>query len=303
MKKIIIAGGNSFIGRHVVEQLAEKNDMTVFVRFVTEELKKWGERLGIKMVGLELDDYNKMGDYVSDCDLYLPFTWEGTKKGDRDDLGKNKKSYEKILESVKILVEEKGCKKIIYPGSIQEYGEQKTFFTEESKCEPQSWYGKYKYLLGREIQEKCEAKKINFVELRIFSVYGCDDSDDKFLNQIIDHLLAKETIECTRCEQKWDFLHVKDLANAIKKITEKDIESGIYNIASSEQKVLKEYMEIVRKKIDPDGRIEYGKIPYKDGVIPHVDYNAQKLQRELGWRSTISFEAGVEEIIEERQKR
>ena len=61
-------------------------------------------------------------------------------------------------------------------------------------------------------------------------------------------MLNNEEIELSSCTQHWNFLYVKDAAALIHKASrnaflDKNFHFGIYNLASNDTRVLKDYVE------------------------------------------------------------
>ncbi len=292
-KKLVIAGGTSFIARNLIKELSLENyEITSLVRKRTH----LQEREGVNYISLSMQDYNTIDKYISKCDCYIPFTWNGTKRAERNNRQKNEESYRCILDSIQILIEKCGCTKIILPGSFLEYKNQHVPIDEETICDSELEYGRYKYKLYEEAYKLCVRKGVKLVETRLFGVYGEEDNEEKMLNQIMKRMLRNEDIRLTRGEQIWNFLYISDVVNVFRELIEKDVESGCYNIASNEHRTLKSYIEEMKKIMESKSNLVFGAVSYGTDVIPHMICITDKIREAIDWAPEVTFSEGIKRM-------
>jgi nucleoside-diphosphate-sugar epimerase len=293
-KVVVIAGGGSFLA----SGLLSKIDLSRYrVLALVREIPQRSMREGIEYIQVDMQQYDKLDRYVEHCDIYIPFTWDGTKKQDRNNREKNENSCRCIFDSIRVMVEKCGCKKVILPGTFSEYKNDHKPIDESTECESDLEYGKYKNRLYRNAYEYCEKKDVLLIELRLFSIYGAGDDEAKMLEGMIKKMLCDEPIMLTRAEQIWDFVHVDDIAELFLILLDKDLESGCYNVASSAGRTLKSYLEEARAITGSKSRMEYGAIPYEKDEVPHVICVTDKLKKATNWKPKISFADGIREMI------
>ena len=117
MEHLVIAGGTSFIARHLLRRIDKtKYRVTALVRHLPPEKID-----GVTYVCLALAEYDKLPAYVPQCDIYLPFVWDGTRKAAREAEEVNEASYRAVFQSIQAMIRQCGCKKIILPGTCHEY--------------------------------------------------------------------------------------------------------------------------------------------------------------------------------------
>lgn len=294
-KRVVISGGGSFIARHFVKKLdINKYDIVLVMRNIPEEKLQIE---GIRYIALDMEEYREFDRYIDRCDYYLPFTWAGTRREDRNNQEINEKSYCCILASIKTLIEKCGCTKVIIPGTFSEYKNEYVPINETTVSKPELAYGKYKYQLYQDVSALCKENGISYIEARLFSVYGPDDGESKMINSILKKMIKNEKIAVTKSEHIWDFIHVDDVAEAFLKLMESEVESGCYNVATMDHRTLKSYFEEMKKLAGSSSRLLYGAIPYEDDQIPHVICDTRKILRSVNWKPRISFEKGIQEMI------
>lgn len=292
MEHLVIAGGTSFIARHLLRRLDKtKYRVTAVVRHLpTEKID------GVQNVCLALAEYDKLPEYVPQCDMYLPFVWDGTQQAAREAEAVNEASYRDVYQSIQAMIRQCGCKKVILPGTCHEYENTGCPIDEEAPCQPQNHYGAYKYRLYKETAVLCRQTGTELVALRMFSVYGADDRREKMVNTWMRQMLCHEPLLMTEGQQMWSFLHVEDAARAFAMAIEGKIAGGCYHLAAMEHRRLRDFVEEMKAIAESRSEIRYGAVPYPAGVIPHVIFVSRKGQREFHWSPRISFSDGMREM-------
>ena len=153
-----------------------------------------------------------------------------------------------------------GCKNINVMGTMQEIGFYTGEINENTPCNPMSLYGKSTNILRHEIQLYAENKCV-FQWLRAFYIYG----DDNFGNSIFCKIRkavdnGSKTFPFTTGKNKYDFIHVDDLAMQISEtILQKEV-TGIINCCSGRPVSLADQVEwyIRENKLDIklEGRLD-----------------------------------------------
>ena len=110
-------------------------------------------------------------------------------------------------------------------------------------------YGKAKLSFGRWATEQSLLSEIyddapmQFIHMRIYSVYGSGDHETSLVNTVLRAALRHEAVTLGPCEQRWNYLEVHDLARAIRiLLSSEDTRTGIYDIAGSDSRMLKKYV-------------------------------------------------------------
>ena len=68
-------------------------------------------------------------------------------------------------------------------------------------------------------------------------------------------------------------------------------------LGSMDGRVLKDYIEIIKNKIDGDAELGYGEVPYGKEQIMHLEADIAELTKDTGGVPEISFEEGIEKAI------
>ena len=176
-------------------------------------------------------------------DAWVHFAWDGVGSAGRSDTNiqiENIQNAKKAYLYAKLL----GARKFLFAGSQAEYGRGN-----HRVPLPVSPYGKAKLSFGRWATEQSLLSEIyddapmQFIHMRIYSVYGSGDHETSLVNTVLRAALRHEAITLGPCEQRWNYLEVHDLARAIRiLLSSEDTRTGIYDIAGSDSRMLKKYV-------------------------------------------------------------
>lgn len=288
LKHVVVAGASSFLAGHLLPMLSGKYRVTGLSRRLGEVVCS-----GIDYAQLELANYDQFSKIVSSCDIYVPFIWAGTKREERASEQVNEASFHAVMESVRQAIAQ-GCQKIILPGTCAEFANDGQPIDEETAYRPDTPYGRWKQQLYQETKKLCADTGTHFLCLRMFSVYGSDDRRDKMINSIWGKLCAGASVEMTEGLQLWSFLHVDDAARAfLLAVESEDLSDGCYNLAATEHRRLRDFVEEMREAANSSSEICYGAVPYADGKIPHTLFLSRKAGSIFSWQPKISFSEGI----------
>ena len=184
-----------------------------------------------------------MGDTAPLIDAWVHFAWDGVGSAGRSDTNiqiENIQNAKKAYLYAKLL----GARKFLFAGSQAEYG-----IGNHRVPMPVSPYGKAKLAFGRWATEQSLLSELyddapmQFIHMRIYSVYGSGDHETSLVNTVLRAALRHEAITLGPCEQRWNYLEVHDLARAIDILfRSEDTRTGIYDIAGSDSRMLKKYV-------------------------------------------------------------
>lgn len=176
-------------------------------------------------------------------DAWIHFAWDGVGSAGRSDTNiqiENIQNAKKAYLYAKLL----GARKFLFAGSQAEYG-----IGNHRVPMPVSPYGKAKLAFGRWATEQSLLSELyddapmQFIHMRIYSVYGSGDHETSLVNTVLRAALRHEAITLGPCEQRWNYLEVHDLARAIRiLLSSEDTRTGIYDIAGSDSRMLKKYV-------------------------------------------------------------
>ncbi len=288
MKKntIVITGVNGFIGANIAIHFLANGYKVIGLARSTSNLSRC--TAFIKNTGftiLHYEDANLAEQLKAQTDFVLIHTaWQGVTAQERMDWSIQFKNLElgfKLLQ----LAKECSFTTVIGLGSQAEYGSFEGRVDENYPCNPNTAYGLNKHLLSQLWGRFCEESNMQWCWLRLFSVYGLLEDEHWFITNLITRLQKNEDIALTGGDQQYDYLFVEDLAKNIEALINTGGASGIYNLSANRSIQLKEVAGMVKELIPSTGELLFGKIPYRENQIMHMEGNSEKFKTQFGLKA------------------
>ena len=343
MSKIVVTGATSFLGTSIVRKLLSGNHQVFAVvrpgsknrgalREVEEEYGARaeaadkgkaadagpeGEKASLHVIEEELSQLDRIHQQVKvPCEIWIHLGWDGAGSENRTKPELQRKNIPdtlKALEGARQL----GCKRFFYSGSQAEYGVCQSLMSEDIVCHPVSEYGKAKVEAGVRAAKLCERWRaggiwdMEFIHVRIFSIYGTGDHPWSLVNTCLDTFLQGGHMELGACTQQWNFLYIDDLVDGVLSLVfcehlkeTEDAGRGIYNIAGDVEATmpLRNYVETMYELCGRRGDFTYGVLPVNAEGPANLIPDVRKLKEVTGWRPKVSFEEGIRRMIAEKQK-
>lgn len=204
------------------------------------------------------------------------------------------------LGTVKLLdvAKELNCR-FIYTSSIPVIGiPQEIPITESHPLRPRSYYHLSKLFgeLACDMQRRIRDGKI--FSLRISSPYGPGMPENAVLAKFVNLALRSQNIELLGSGQRTqNFVHVRDIVNAIKLTTQAKI-AGTYNLAGLSSVSMESLAHIILDLIpDSSSEILFSEEPDNEEKY-RWDVDLTNSKKQLGYYPKISLEQGLDEYIQ-----
>lgn len=299
MQKVIVLGANGFIGSNLTTYLAEKGIIVIALvdaRFDYSRIKDLRNVECIEFSLEDLDDYFAMRRFTG-SDVIYHLAWEGVNAQYRNDPDIQARN---ILHGIKVFKFANSCgvKKVIIPGSAAEVACGSEPITGREVAAPTDMYSAAKVATRYVCQEYARQLGISLIWTLITSIYGPGRDDNNLLSYAIKSMLKGEKPSFTRLEQQWDYLYIDDLMEALYALGEKGIGGKVYPIGSGEHRQMREYVEIIRRLINPEAELGIGDLPYKTAKIDNQIMNITELKKDTGFSRRYTFEQGILKVID-----
>lgn len=298
MKKVIISGPTGAIGIALIQKLIEQD---VHVAAVCHCGSKRIARIPVsdkvKVIECNLENLKSLPDILErDFDVFYHFGWACTVGDSRNNIDAQIKNIQYTLDAVEV-ARELGCRCFIGAGSQAEYGRYEGKLNSTVPTFPENGYGMAKLCAGQMSRIRCEQLGMEHIWTRILSVYGPYDGDNTMIISIIKKLLQGQKPSCTKGEQMWDYLYAKDAANAFYLLGEKGKSGKTYCLGSGVCISLAEYIEEIRKNVNPSLEVGFGDIPYGEKQVMYLCADITDLKNDIGFEPKYSFPVGIQETI------
>ncbi len=299
-KNVIVTGATGFIGRYLLAELLQNGYEVYAVVRSPEKLPKYDNNTQLHIIHKDLEQLT-VGDLGNvPFDTFFHLGWAGVNREEIDDKAVHKKNYDigiKCLEIAGLI----GCRCFIDTGSKAEYGAECDEQREDAECCPDSAYGKEKLRFYRDALAYCQNVGMRYFHARLFSVIGVGDHPWSLISTACQNFKNHKEMQLGPCTQKWNFTAVEDVVRGLRLLCEstKETEAGdnrIYNIAGSDTRVLRDFVEEVHSLCNSRSKIYYATDVKANGCMNPV---AEKMRRLTGWTEETSFAESISRIMEQ----
>lgn len=271
-KKILVTGAGGYIGRHVVMTLLNMGADVIAIDFFTDLIDERATIIKEDIFSGNENIFSELGG----PDICLHMAW---KDGFIHNSDAHMKSVSRHYEFINNMIKG-GLKHLAVMGTMHEIGYFEGVIDENTPCNPISMYGIAKDALRRSITMMVKDKDITFQWLRAYYIYG----DDKRNNSIFAKLMhaeeeGKTSFPFTSGKNKYDFIHVEDLARLLAISVMQNRVNGIINCCKGEPISLADKVERFIQERNYKIKLEYGAFPDRAYDSPAIWGDNSKINK------------------------
>ncbi len=97
--------------------------------------------------------------------------------------------------------------------------------------------------------------------------------------------------------QKWDWLHVDDVARAIISVAATPTAGGVLNLGSGCAVPVRWAVERIRDFAAPGMELTFGEIPFRPDQVMHMQADISRLTQATGWAPSIPIAEGLASTV------
>jgi UDP-glucose 4-epimerase len=301
--KVLITGVAGFMGSHLADSFLAKG---YEVHGIDNLLGGYEDNIpaGVVWHNVDLGNFDEVKDIFNGVDLVVHTActaYEGLSVFSPALVTKNTSHITTVAVSASIRA---GVKKFVHMSSMARYGSQDVVpFVESMTPKPQDPYGIAKYAAEMLIKNLCETHGMDYVILVPHNIIGPRQKyDDPFRNVasiMINRMLkGQQPIIYGNGEQKRCFSFMQDVIDPLMIACETDVANGMtINIGPDEEFITINQLAVVVAKL-LDFKLDPIYMPGRPQEVFHANCSANKAREILNYKTKVSLEQGLSELIE-----
>jgi nucleoside-diphosphate-sugar epimerase len=294
--RILLTGAAGFIGSHLLRQLVRDHHVAFLVSPATDRWRILDVEHRATRIDADIREVEKAASAIAHFapETVVHLAWSGVTNSHRND-----RSQIENLHATLALIDvahAAGARAFVGVGSQAEYGPSSGALDESSPTQPTTLYGITKLSTCLFARQLCDDLGVRFAWVRLFSSYGPMDDESWLIPSMVLTLLAGGRPKLTLGEQRWDYVYVKDAADALARVALAPTASGIFNLGSGTTATIRSITEQVRDLIDPSLPLGFGEVPYRPDQVMHLEARTDRL-RAIGWSPTVGLAEGLSETV------
>lgn len=299
--KTLVTGGAGFIGSHLVERLIrDGHQVKVLDNLSTGRLENLENLKGNPNLSFSQVDISNLEE-IRGHFKGIEFVFHLAALADVvPSIVQPHKYHQANVDGTIAVLEASrlnAVKKLIYTASSSCYGIPKVYpTTEETAISPQYPYAFTKYIGELYAFSWAKVYKLPIISLRLFNVYGPRSRTSGTYGAVIGVFLAQKLAKAPFTivgdgNQKRDFIYVSDVAAAFVAAATSEVKNEVFNVGSGNPQSVNKLAALFEAK-------DKVYLPKRPGEPDCTWADISKIKRMLGWNPEVSFEKGVQKVLE-----
>jgi UDP-glucose 4-epimerase len=264
MNRILLLGGNGFIGKNIIENYLKEDCRLVLFHLKNDKLDphlKTSRKITI--VGGELKDIKLIREIITRYDINIVIHLVSTLIPSSCVEEYYYDLEHVIIPTYKLLeyICKTDVKFVFFSSGGTIYGKSNFKLKEEHRLAPINYYGFSKLLIEDYIRLLSRSSNLKYLILRPSNVYGKYqrlEAQQGFIAVVIGKVLANKPVEIWGDGKAIrDYIYVQDVAEIVIKIIKSNLINESLNIGSGIGTNLQEIIEIIQKYFEKKIIIEY----------------------------------------------
>ncbi|MED3725797.1 dTDP-glucose 4,6-dehydratase [Priestia filamentosa] len=305
---ILVTGGAGFIGSNFIHYMIETYPEYFIVNYDAltyagnlDNLKEIHHHEHYTFIRGDINNRELLGKVVKGHKIDVIVNFAAESHVDRSITEPDVFIKSNVLGTQTLLdiARENGIKKYIQISTDEVYGSlgERGYFTEETPLAPNSPYAASKAGADMLVSAYHKTYGLNVNITRCSNNYGRYQFPEKLIPLMITNAIGGERLPIYgNGKNVRDWLHVRDHCTAIGLVIHKGVAGEVYNIGGGNEKTNNEIVHFILEKLGVSREL----ILFVEDRLGHdrrYAIDATKVERELGWEPTYTFEKGMDETI------
>ncbi|CAH1669271.1 UDP-glucose 4-epimerase [Hyphomicrobiales bacterium] len=307
-KRVLVTGGAGFIGSHIVDLLCDEGCAEIvaldnMIRGRPENLAQALGRGPVRLVDGDIRDGKLMGALVGEADI----VFHQAALRITHCAAEPRLAMEVMVQATFDLLElcvQHNIEKVIAASTASVYGMADEFPTTERQnpYNNRTLYGAAKVFNEGLLRTFNDMYGLDYVAFRYFNVYGDRmDIHGRYTEVLIRWMERLEAglppIIFGDGQQTMDFIHVRDIARANILGAKAKATDDVFNVASETETSLLQLAQALASVMNHRGLAPQFEPERSVNPVPRRLASTEKAERLLGFRSTVSLEDGLADLV------
>ena len=290
--RILVTGASGFIGRHVIARLNPRDEVLMLSRRARanpiKAKSRWlmGDISGLPRLKRKIKAF--------DPQVCIHLAWAGIPDFS---FARSKKNLDDSIRFLDFIIQETSCRKIVASGTCFEYGRASGRCRESDMTRTTSYLGWAKKALHDYLECACMRKAVDLVWFRMFYVYGPGQRVKSLIPSAFRALREGRTPEVNHPDSANDYVHVRDVADAVAKAARPGTQAGVFNLGSGRATRAGDVCRMVERACA--GKTRLTQRLRRRGRVASINLRAdtRKSRRLLGWSARIGLQEGILDYV------
>jgi UDP-glucose 4-epimerase len=291
-KKILVTGGNGYLGSFLVKSLKSKG-AEVFI--VSKNVVETDYSFNV-----DLSNFENLNKIISEIQPDIVYHLAANISRERDFSIFEEMLNDNVLGTFNLIkaLQNTNYQHFIFTSTSEIYGNNESPFHENQIPAPVSPYSLTKVMAENLIKTYHTQVQKNYTILRLFNFYGENMSESFFITQLINTLKRNEDFPMTLGDQSRDFLYIEDVISAMILSAENtNAQNETFNVCRGKGDKINELANSIAIKMGKLENLKLGALPYRNNEIWEMIGDASKIKESLGFVPKYSLFDGISKIL------
>lgn len=288
---VLVTGAAGFVGRHLVETLADANAVVALDRFRSTDPDALPDTVDV--VEADVREFAALRDAVGDVDVVFHQAAKGRGFALENPAVAEEINVRATLDLLEFARERDA--RIVLPSSSAVYGDAEALpISETAPKRPLTPYGTQKLSVDHYGRQWHDLHGVETVVLRYFNVYGDSVDGDETRGAVgafVDQARAGQITVEGDGSQVRDFVHVSDVVRANLLAATTEFTGQAFNVGTGAGTTIDRLARTVRDRVNPGATIEYA--PPRRGRIQRSRADLSRARATLGYEPTVDVEEWI----------